>query len=328
MKAIVISKCGGPENMELKENVDIPLPKEGELQVKMLCSSVNMIDVYFRNGLYKSNLPFIGGCDGVGIIEKRNGEHIPDHFKIGSKVAFNCRGTHAEFICVPHEKCFVVDDDIPDEIACSLVVNGLTAHYLTRSTYQVKKDDLVLVHAVSGGTGQLILQICKILGAKVIGTCSTEEKMKLAYSYGCDYVINYREDDFVSKVKEYCSEHGYEGCNVAYDGVGKKTYEGSMKCLKSRGFCVLFGNASGKVPPIDPLMLTQLGSIFLTRPSLFNHFNTEEERQWRTKELFEWIKKGTLKPKIHKQFDPKDIAKAHQEIEGRKTLGKIIIKGF
>lgn len=285
-----------------------------------------MVDTYFRKGLYKAPLPAIIGSDGAGIIAKIGGEVSNElGFKVGDKVGFFQNGATAQFCCVPAIKCYPIPEFGTYEDAVCLSVNGLTAHYLSRSCFKVSKNDIVLIHAVSGATGSLIAQICKRFECIVIGTCSTS-KIEIAKQNGCDYVIDYKKQNFVEEVKKICEKINRKGVDVVYDGVGKATYEGSMDVLRPRGYCILFGNASGAVPPINPLTLVQKGSIFLTRPSLKHYVGTyPKETIDRAKDLFDWIKDKTLKPRIHQTLPMKDVKKGHQIIESGKTTGKIVI---
>jgi NADPH2:quinone reductase len=285
-------------------------------------ASVNFIDTYFRTGFYPiPKFPHILGQDGSGVVEAV-GEQVTA-LKPGDRVAFFAKETYAEYVVAPEERVVVVPDSISLSDAVSCMVNGLTAHYLTHDCHKVSADTSVLVHAAAGGTGQLISQISAIKGAKnIIGTVGSEEKVALAKQFGCTDVILYSNEQVDQRVREIVPS----GVNVVYDGVGKSTWEQSFRSCARRGDLVFFGNASGPVPPIDPLLLTKNGSLRMTRPSLSDFIITREDLDSRAQDLFTWINQGKLKVNIHKVFDLNEVKLAHREIESRAAVGKILLR--
>lgn len=319
MKAIIINQAGGPEAMQYTE-VPVPPPKPDEVLVKVEAIGVNFIDVYNREGRYKLPLPFTLGQEMSGTVTEV-GSYAKD-FKKGDRVAqTSVVGSYAEYQAVPAQRLVRVPDAISFEQAAASMLQGATMHYLMRSTYPVKAGDTIFIHAAAGGMGLLLTQFGKKLGARVIGTASTDEKLKLAKHAGAGEVINYSTHDFVAEAKRLT---GNKGVDVVYDGVGKTTFDGSLQILRPRGYMVLFGGASGAVPPFDPLRLTQHGSLFLTRPSLA-HYSAPEELQWRMKEVFDLIQSGELKIHIGQKYKLADAAQAHRDLEARKTTGKILL---
>jgi NADPH2:quinone reductase len=289
--------------------------------VKVEAIGVNFIDVYHREGRYKLPLPFTPGSEMAGTVA-RIGAEVKE-FKPGDRVAqTGVAGSYAEYQCVPAERLVEVPDQVDFKTAASAMLQGATMHYLMRSTYPLKAGETALVHAAAGGMGSLLTQFGKKIGARIIGTAGSEEKVKMAKDAGADEVINYSSQDFVAEVKRVT---GGKGVDVVYDGVGKSTFEGSLDCLHPRGFMVLFGGASGAVPPFDPLTLTRKGSLFLTRPSLTNYVVTREELLWRIKEVFGLIGAGNLKIHIGQTYKLADAAQAHRDLEWRKTTGKSLL---
>jgi len=319
MKAIRIHKTGGPDVLKLDE-ISIPEPGDKEVLVNVAAAGVNYIDTYHRTGLYPLSLPAVIGREGSGVIEKV-GKNVKD-WKVGEKVAFLSGGAYAEKVLISNHHLTRIPKDVSLREAAAVLLQGLTAHYLACSTYPLKEKDFALVHAGAGGTGALLIQIAKIRGAIVITTVSNAEKAKVAKAAGADYIINYTTEDFEEKVKKITEGKGVQ---VVYDGVGASTWEKSMKSLAKRGYLVLFGNASGPVPAITPLSLTQHGSIFVTRPTLFDYIVTPDEFQARCKDLFQWISQKKLITRIAKEFDLQDAGEAHKHLEGRNALGKVLL---
>lgn len=321
MKAIVVHQHGGPEQMQLAE-VPAPAPGTGQVLVKVEYSGVNFIDVYFRTGLYKAEPPVMLGNEAAGTVEQV-GPDVQD-VAPGDRVAYAMsRGSYAEYAVVPAWQLVKLPPAISTETAAALMLQGMTAHYLTHSTYALKPGDTCLVHAAAGGTGRLIVQLAKRQGARVIGTVSTEEKAKLAREAGLDEVILYTEKPFDEETKRLTDSRGVD---VVYDSVGKSTFQQSLNSLRPRGMMVSFGNASGAVPPIEPLLLSQKGSLFLTRPTLANYATTREEVQERAQDLFAAVQSGQLRTRIDNTYALADAAQAHRDLESRKSAGKLLLK--
>ena len=320
MKAIRIHQHGGPEVL-VYEDVPIPEPGPAEVRVHLHAAGVNFIDTYHRLGLYKAALPFTPGMEGAGVVDAV-GEGVT-YVAPGDRVAYAMHiGSYAEYAIVPAWRLVKVPDDIDLDTAASVMLQGMTAHYLVRSTYPVQRGDTVLVHAAAGGMGLLLVQIAKLWGARVIGTTSTAEKAELALKYGADHVIRYTEDDFVEATLDLTDG---KGVNAVYDGVGKDTFLKGLNCLRPRGYMVLYGQASGPVEPLDLQVLNHKGSLFLTRPSLGHYTATDEEIQSRTKDLFNWIESGALQVRIDRIFPLSEAAEAHRYLEDRQTKGKLLL---
>jgi NADPH2:quinone reductase len=320
MKAIRISKHGGPDAMTFE---DLPLPEVGENQalVKVAASGVNFIDVYQRNGLYSVKLPYTLGMEAAGVIEKIGGGET--EFKPGDRVAFcGVPGSYAEYVIAPADRLVLLPDEIDFNTGAAAMLQGMTAHYLTRDTFLLKSGDRCLIHAAAGGAGLLLVQMAKIAGAFVIGTVSTEAKAKLAREAGADEVILYTEKDFESEVMRVTNG---KGVNVIYDSVGQTTFLKGLNCISRRGVMVLFGQSSGPVEKIDPAILNAKGSLFLTRPTLFHHIVERAELVQRANEVLGWIKERKIKVRIDKTFALKDAAGAHSYLESRKSTGKILL---
>lgn len=319
MKAIRVHTPGPEENMVLEE-VPVPEPKPGEALVRLEASGVNFIDIYFRTGLYPApEKPFGLGMEGAGVVAKL-GEGVTG-LKVGDRVAFaSQRGSYAQYISVPAWMLVPVPDALELEVAACLMLQGMTVHYLTHSTFPLAAGHTCLVHAASGGVGLLMVQVAKMLGATVIGTVSTDAKEQLAKNAGADHVLRY--DGFSAKVKELT---GGKGVDVVYDSVGKDTFEGSLDSLKPRGMMVTFGNASGPVPPVAPLSLTQRGSLYLTRPKLADYTLTREELLVRAGDVFRWKLQDGIKLHIDRRYPLAEAASAHRDLASRKTSGKLII---
>lgn len=320
MKAIRIHSNGGPEVMKYEDAPD-PKPGSGEAVVKIEAAGLNYIDVYYRTGLYKAQFPLTLGLEGAGVVTQT----APDvtEVKVGDRVAYTgVPGAYAQLAAVPAARLVKLPDGVDGKTGAAAMLQGMTAHYLTHSTYPLKAGDWCVVHAAAGGVGLLLCQLAKMRGAKVIGTVSTEAKAKLAREAGADEVILYTQQDFEAEVKRIT---GGAGVHVVYDAVGKTTFEKSLNCLRMRGMLVLYGQASGPVPPLDPAILNQKGSLFLTRPSLFHHVATREELLRRAGDVLGWIKAGKLRLRIDLTLPLEKVAEAHRQLEGRQTTGKVLL---
>ncbi|MBB4909079.1 NADPH2:quinone reductase [Actinophytocola algeriensis] len=318
--AILVRATGGPEVLELGK-VDAPAPAAGELLVAVGAAGVNYIDTYHRRGVYPRDLPFVPGAEGAGTVLAVGADVTG--FAEGDHVAWaDAPGSYAQQVVVPAKAAFPVPGGVEDDTAAAAMLQGLTAHYLVTSTYAVKPGDTVLVHAAAGGMGLLLTQLVKARGGKVIGTVSTREKETLAREAGADEVIRYTETDFVQGVKDLT---GGAGVAVVYDGVGRTTFDGSLASLARRGVLALFGASSGAVPPVDPQRLNAAGSVFLTRPALAHHIATPEEYRWRCDELFQAITGGRVSIRVGGRYPLADAAKAHTDLEGRRTTGKLLL---
>ena len=314
MKAVFIETPGGPENLKYAD-LPKPVPGPGQALVKIAASGVNFIDIYFRTGLYKADPPVVLGNEGAGIVEAVG----PDvtEVKPGDRVAYAmARGSYAEYALVPAWQLVKLPDAVDFKTAAAAMLQGMTAHYLTHSTFSLRAGQSCLIHAAAGGVGLLLVQMAKMLGAHVIGTVGDEAKAAQAKAAGADQVIVYTQEDFAPKA---------QGMHVVYDSVGKATFLKSLDCLRPRGMMVTFGNASGAVPDFAPLMLGAKGSLFLTRPSLAAYTATKEELQWRAGAVLGWIAEGKLKLHIHKVYRLAQAAQAQQDLEGRKTTGKLLL---
>jgi NADPH2:quinone reductase len=320
MKLIQITKTGGPEQMHL---VDAPTPSPGPNQalVKVAAIGVNFIDVYFRTGLYKAELPFTPGNEAAGTVESV-GPGVTD-LKPGDRVAYAMhRGSYAEYAVVPSAVLVKLPDSVDFPTAAAAMLQGMTAHYLTHSTFPLKPGDKCLIHAAAGGAGRLAVQMAKMLGATVYGTAGTDEKAAIAKSAGADETIVYTRQDFVEEVKRFT---GGKGVDVVYDSVGLSTFLKGLDIIRPRGMMVLFGQSSGAVAPFDPSILNSKGSLFLTRPSLAHHCLTREELLWRSGDVLGWIASGKLELRIDKTYPLAEAAQAHRDLEGRRTAGKLIL---
>lgn len=311
----------GDADRLIYEESPMPEPQKGEVRVKIAATGVNFIEVYQRKGLYLSPLPFIPGSEFAGVVDAV-GEGVTG-FQVGDRVGTASGvGGYAEYALAPAARLVLVPESIPLEQAAAVLLQGMTAHYLTHSTYPLKAGDTALVHAAAGGVGQLLVQMAKKCGARVIATVSSEEKVPIAYEAGADEVILYSSEDFEAEVKRITGKKGVE---VVYDGVGKTTFLKGLNCLKSRGYMVLYGQASGPVEPVNPQLLSQKGGLFLTRPSLGYYLLTRDELLQRTGDLFRWIASGELTVRIDQTFSLKDAAAAHQYLEERATKGKVLL---
>jgi NADPH:quinone reductase len=320
MKAVRVHKYGGPEVLTLEE-IPVPEPKAGEARVKIEAIGVNYIDIYQRTGLYPLQTPFTLGTEGAGIVDAV-GPNVTE-VKKGERVGYaSIPGSYAEYAIVPAARLVPIPPNIDARTAAALMLQGMTAHYLTHSTYPLKKGETALLHAAAGGVGLLLIQISKQLGATVIGTVSTEAKAKLAKEMGADHLILYTQNDFLAEVKKLTDGRGV---NVVYDSVGQTTFDKSLDCLRPRGYLVLFGQSSGPVPPFDPGKLAAKGSLFLTRPSLPHYTLERSELLQRANDVFNWTATRKLKVRIDKTFPLAEVAEAHRQLEGRKTTGKVIL---
>jgi NADPH:quinone reductase len=320
MKAIVVEQCGGDEVLQYKD-IETPQPKAGEVLVKLGASGLNYIDVYHRTGLYPLPLPFTPGLEGAGTIEAV-GEGVTD-FAVGERVTYASQiGSYAEYVVAATDKLIKIPENVDEQSAAAVMLQGMTAHYLVTSTYALKSGDTALVHAAAGGVGLLLIQMAKRIGARVIGTVSTEAKAELARGAGADEIIRYTEQDFEEEVKRITDGKGVQ---VVYDSVGKTTFLNSLKCLAPRGMLALFGQSSGSVEAFNPALLAQQGSVFLTRPSLFHYTATRKELEWRASGVLNSVAAGELKLRIEKTFSLAETAEAHRQLEGRKTTGKVLL---
>ena len=320
MKAVRIHTPGGPEVLAY-EDVPEPRPKAGEAVVKVDAAGLNYIDVYYRSGLYKAELPMTLGMEAGGVVTAV-GPNVTE-VKVGEKVAYTgVPGAYAQYAAVPAQRLVTLPAGVSTKQGAAAMLQGMTAHYLACSTYPLKKGDTCLVHAAAGGVGLLLVQIAKMRGARVIGTVSTEEKAKLAREAGADEVIFYTKQDFEAEVKRLTSGKGVQ---VVYDAVGKTTFEKGLSCLAPRGTMVLYGQSSGPIGVFDPQILSAKGSVFLTRPSLFHHIATREELLARAGDVLGWIRDGKLRLRTEFEFPLKEAAEAHRALEGRKTTGKVLL---
>ena len=321
MKAIRVNENGGPEVLSY-EDVEVLEPGPGQALVRLAASGVNFIDIYQRTGTYPMDLPFTLGQEGAGEIEAV-GEGV-EEVSPGDYVAFaNVMGAYAEYIVAPAERLVPFNVTLVEaRLAAAVMLQGMTAHYLTHSTFPLEEGQTALVHAAAGGVGLLLCQLAKMRGATVIGTVGTEEKAELAKGAGADEVILYTEQDFVEETERITNG---EGVDVVYDSVGKDTFDGSLDVLRPRGYMVLFGASSGPVPPLDPQILNQKGGLFLTRPALAQYTATREELLWRAQSLFSWIGQNNLDVRIGGTYELSDAEQAHRDLEGRKTTGKLIL---
>jgi len=319
MRAIQIKTTGGPEVMELAE-VPTPKPGAGHVLVKIEASGVNFIDTYLREGRYPAELPFIPGQEAAGTVVEL-GEGVSD-FVVGDRVAWNgTRGTYAEFACAPAQILLKIPEGMSFLQAAAVLLQGLTAHYLSHDTHAIQAGETVLVHAGAGGVGLLLTQMAKRLGARVLTTVSTEEKAELSRGAGADKVVLYTMDSFVDEVKRQTDG---KGLPVVYDSVGKTTFEDSLKCLRPRGLLALYGASSGAVPAMDPIRL-MAGSLYLTRPTLKDYVQTRAELESRAADVFGWVASGELQVRIGATYPLGDAAQAHRDLAGRKTTGKVLL---
>ncbi|HTR68237.1 MAG TPA: quinone oxidoreductase [Terriglobales bacterium] len=320
MKAIQVSQPGGPEALQFVE-LPPPQPKTNEALVKITASGVNFIDVYYREGRYKAALPLIDGQEAAGVVESVGAE--AKSVKPGDRVAWTMiLGTYAEYAAVPADRLVSIPRGVGAQEAAAVMLQGMTAHYLTHDTFKLKAGDTALIHAAAGGVGLLLVQMAHNLGGRVIATVSTEEKAKLAREAGADEVILYTQTDFETETRRLT---GGKGVDVVYDSVGKTTFEKGLNILRPRGTMALFGASSGAVAPVDPILLSQKGSLFLTRPTLAHHIASREDLEARSAAVFGMIAAGTLKLRIEHKYPLAEAQQAHRDLEGRKTTGKLLL---
>jgi NADPH:quinone reductase len=320
MKAIQVRQVGGPEAMEVAE-VPIPQPAPGQALVKLSAAGVNFIDVYFREGRYKAQTPFVLGQEGAGVVTAVGAE--AKAVKVGDRVAWSgLPGSYAEYASMPVDRLVTVPDGVSEQQAAAAMLQGMTAHYLSYDTIPLKAGQTTLVHAAAGGVGLLLVQMAHNIGARVIATVSTEEKAALARAAGADEVILYTQTDFEAEARRLT---GGKGVDVVYDSVGKTTFEKGLNILRPRGMMVLFGGSSGAVPPFDLIALSQKGSLYLTRPSLGNYVATRNELVARAAAVFGMIADGKLRLRIEHMYPLQDAQRAHRDLEGRKTTGKLLL---
>ena len=320
MKAIQVSRTGGPEVLALADLPE-PEPKPNEAVVQLKAAGVNFIDVYFREGRYPAQLPFVNGQEAAGVVTKAGSE--AKLFKPGDRVAYTgALGSYAEFAAVPESRLVKIPDGLSFEQAAAAMLQGMTARYLVHSNYKLQAGETALIHAAAGGVGLLLVQMAKKIGARVIGTAGTKEKAQLARDAGADECIVYTEADFETETRRLTEGRGV---NVVYDGVGKATFDKDLNVLVPRGYLVLFGGASGSVPPFDLIQLSQKGSLFITRPTLFHYTATRAELEWRANDVLGWVAAGDLKLRIHKTYPLVEAPQAHRDLEGRRTTGKLLL---
>jgi NADPH2:quinone reductase len=320
MKAIRVHETGGPEKLRFEE-VPIPEPGPGQARVRVHAVGLNFIDVYFRSGLYKAPLPLTPGMEAAGVVDavaKDVAGIVP-----GDRVAYAMNmGAYGEFALVNASQLVKLPRELDFNIGAAAMLQGMTAHYLSHSTFPLRHGETVLIHAAAGGVGLLLTQMTKRIGARVIGTVSTEAKASLAREAGADQVIFYNKEDFEAAVKKIT---GGRGVDVVYDSVGKTTFEKGLNCLRRRGMLVLYGQSSGPVPPFDLNVLNGKGSLYVTRPSLGHYVGTRDELEWRANDVLGWIAEGKLKIRIERTYPLKDAAEAHRALEGRQTTGKVLL---
>ncbi len=318
MRAIVVNELGGPEVMALGERPD-PVPAPGQVVVQVAAAGVNFIDIYRRSGVYQQPVPYVPGSEGAGtVVVVADGVH---EFSPGDRVAWSeGPGSYAERVAVAAENAVPVPEGIDLKLAGAVMLQGLTAHYLCRSTFPVADGNITVVHAAAGGVGLLLTQMIKALGGTVVATTSSTAKAELAKEAGADFVTTY--DEFPAVVREVT---GGRGADVVFDGVGKATFDASLSVLRPRGMMVLFGGSSGQVPPVDLQRLNSGGSLFVTRPTLAHYVTDRTELLWRAGDVFEAIAKGGLHVRVGAEYPLADAARAHEDLAGRRTTGKLIL---
>ena len=321
MKAIQIYATGGPEVLKLAE-LPIPQPGPGQVLIRVEATGVNFIEVYFRKGVYKASLPLTPGSEAAGTVEELGPGVVG--FKAGDAVAStSVLGSYAEYALVPAAQLVKIPEGLTMEQAAAAMLQGMTAHYLSHSTFPLKAGNTALVHAGAGGVGLLLTQIAAKLGAHVITTVSTAAKAELSREAGASEAILYTEQDFETEVKHLT---GGKGVDVVYDSVGKTTFDGSLNCLRPRGMLALFGASSGPVPPFDLIQLSGKGSLFVTRPTLWHYIATRAELEWRAGDVLGWAAKGELQLRTEHRYPLAEAGQAQTDLEGRKTTGKILLE--
>lgn len=319
-QAVFVTRHGGPDVLALQEHDPGPLAP-AEARVRVEAAGVNFIDTYMRTGAYTRATPFIAGLEGAGVIE-RIGVEVGD-LQPGMRVAWaQVSGSYASHVNAPAAALVRLPDGVASDVAAAAMLQGMTAHYLVQGVRHTQAGDIALVHAAAGGTGQLLVQMLKQAGARVIGTCSTEAKERLARAAGADEVIRYTEQDFVAETKRLT---GGRGADVVYDSVGRTTFDGSLSCLRPRGLCVLFGQSSGAVAPLDLQRLNQGGGLFVTRPSLAHYVATRAELEQRAGAVLSAVRAGQLRVRIDQRFALAQAADAHRVLEARSTTGKVLL---
>jgi len=320
MKAIQVKQCGGCEALELVD-LPVPQPKPNEAVVKLAASGVNFIDVYQREGRYKLPLPFVPGQEGAGTVSAVGTD--VKQVKPGDRVAWSGPlGGYAEYAALPADRLVPIPAGVTDQQAAAAMLQGMTAHYLCYDTYPLKRGETALIHAAAGGVGLILVQMAHHIGARVIATVSTDEKAQLARAAGADEIILYTQTDFEVETKRIM---GGKGVDVVYDSVGKTTFEKGLNILRPRGLMALFGGSSGAVPPFDLITLSQKGSLYVTRPTLVNYIATREELLARSGAVFGMLASGQLKLRIEHIYPLAEAQRAHRELEGRKTTGKLLL---
>ncbi len=320
VKAIFVRRHGGPEVLEWAD-VEVGEPGPGEARIRHEAVGLNFVDVYFRTGLYKANPPFVPGSEGAGVVLSV-GSGVT-HVKPGDRVSYNGpNGSYSEERLIPADRLIAIPDSIDFRTAAAMTLKGLTAQYLLRQTFPVKKGHTILFHAAAGGVGSIACQWANHLGATVIGTVGSEEKAELARAHGCHHVINYRTENFVERVKEIT---GGAKCDAVYDSVGRDTFPGSLDCLKPLGLWALFGQSSGTIQNFDLNILAQKGSLFCTRPTLFNYAARREDLERMAAELMEVVENGHVSIEVNQEFPLSEAAEAHRALEGRRTTGATVL---
>ncbi len=317
---IVVTANGGPEVLEWTETT-VGDPGPGEALVKVAAAGVNFIDIYQRDGLYPLDLPFTPGVEGSGVVEAVASDVFLD---VGARVAWSgSLGSYAEKRLIDADKLIEVPQGVPLDLAAAVMLQGMTAHYLSHDTYPLAEGDACLIHAGAGGVGLLLIQMAKARGASVFATVGTAEKARVAAAAGADHVVNYTDTDFKDAIEEIA---GPKPLAVIYDGVGADTFERGLELLRRRGVMVTFGNSSGPPPPVDALALMRLGSLYVTRPTLFDYIATREQLEQRSRDLFKWIGEGTLEVRVGARFALSAAADAHRALQGRSTTGKALLE--
>lgn len=320
MRAVRVETNGGPEVLRLAD-VPEPRPGPGQVRIKVAAAGVNFVDIYNRKGLYNVPRPFTVGAEAAGTVDAL-GDGVTD-FTVGQHVAsMSLPGAYAEFVVVDASQVVPVPEGVGLRTAAAVMLQGVTAHYLSHSTFALMPGQTALIHAAAGGVGALLVQMAKMLGARVIGTVSTEEKAAIARESGADKVIRYTEQDFEAETRQFTNGAGVD---VVYDSVGRATFDQSLNCLRPRGYLVLFGQSSGPVPPVDPQLLNRKGSLYLTRPTTRDYIATREELLWRAHDVFTWIQDSRLRVRIDQTFPLDQAAAAQQYLEDRKTRGKVLL---
>jgi NADPH:quinone reductase len=320
VKAIVVQALGGPENLVLDDLAE-PVAGPGELLVDVTAAGVNYVDIYHRRGLYDATLPFVPGREGAGTVSAV-GEGV-EGFRIGERVGWaDVRGSYAELHVIPAGRAVPIPDELDSRTVAAVLLQGLTAHYLATDTFPLRQGSKCLIHAGAGGVGLLLTQIAKMLGAEVFTTVGSAEKAELSREAGSDHVIVYTQTDFKDQVEEMA---GPKPLDVVYDGVGSDTFMNGLDLLRPRGMMVTFGNASGPAPEIAPLLLSQKGSLFLTRPTMEHYLQTRDELLSRCSDLFSWVQSGEVDVRIGHEYPLADAADAHRALEGRQTTGKVLL---